>query len=132
MSLPYDGEMKEIEITNKEDLSKVIEYLNSFSLPATSDRPKDAINKFSFKDDNGNVIKEFSFGDSGVLWVTNETYILGSSNINTLKNPSLDFISKLAKGLGKEIHIELRLSRSEHLRGPEKVIIDKFFCKMNL
>lgn len=132
MSLPYDGEMKEIEITNKEDLSKVIEYLNSFSLPATSDRPKDAINKFSFKDDNGNVIKEFSFGDSGVLWVTNETYILGSSNINTLKNPSLDFISKLAKGLGKEIHIELRLSRSEHLRGPEKVIIDNFFCKMNL
>lgn len=132
MSLPYDGEIKEIEITNKEDLSKVIEYLNSFSIPATSDRPKDAINKFSFKDDNGNVIKEFSFGDSGVLWVTNETYILGSSNINTLKNPSLDFISKLAKGLGKEIHIELRLSRSEHLRGPEKVIIDNFFCKMNL
>jgi hypothetical protein len=84
--LPYDGEMKEIEITNKEDLSKVIEYLNSLSLPATSERPKDAINKFSFKDDNGNVIKEFSFGDSGVLWVINETYILGSSNINTLKN----------------------------------------------
>ncbi|OFI05971.1 transcription factor [Clostridium acetireducens DSM 10703] len=34
------------------------------------------------------------------------------SNISRLEsgnyNPSLDFLSKLAKGLGKEIHIELR------------------------
>ena len=34
------------------------------------------------------------------------------SNISRLEsgnyNPSLDFMSKLAKGLGKEIHIELR------------------------
>lgn len=34
------------------------------------------------------------------------------SNISKLEienyNPSLDFLSKLAKGLGKEIHIELR------------------------
>ena len=83
----FDGdEMKEKEITNKEDLSKVIEYFNSLSLPTTLDRPKDGTNKFSFKDDNGNVIKEFGFGDSGVLWVGPNTYTLGSSNINTLKN----------------------------------------------
>ena len=34
------------------------------------------------------------------------------SNISRLEsgtyNPSLDFLSKIAKGLGKEIHIELR------------------------
>ena len=34
------------------------------------------------------------------------------SNISRLEsgnyNPSLDFLSKLAKGLGKEIHVELR------------------------
>ena len=38
--LSYGGEMKDMEITNKDDLSKVIEYFYSLSLPTTSDRPK--------------------------------------------------------------------------------------------
>lgn len=80
------GEMKHKEITNKENISKVIEYLNSLSLPKTSLRPKDASNSFYFKDDNGNVIKSFAFGESGVLWADSKTYKLGNSNINNLKN----------------------------------------------
>ena len=83
----FDGvEMKHKKITNKEDISKVTEYLNSLSLPKTSLRPKDAINSLSFKDENNKVFKSFKFGDSGVLWIGSKTYTLGSSNMNTLKN----------------------------------------------
>ena len=86
-----DGvETKHMKITNKEDISKVTEYLNSLSLTKTSLRPKDATNSLSFKDENNKVIKSFNFGDSGVLWVGTKTYTLGSSNMNTLKNLLID------------------------------------------
>ena len=88
-SLEYDFSdygIEHKEITNKEDIDKVIKYLNSLSLPITLDRPKDAVNIFRFKDNNGNITKLFSFGDSGVLWVDKKTYVFGSSNIETFKN----------------------------------------------
>lgn len=80
------GERKSGETTNKEDISKVIEYLNSLSLPKTSLRPTDGENSFYFKDDNGSAIETFLFGESGVLWVGSKTYKLGSSNVDNLKD----------------------------------------------
>ncbi|MBE6052798.1 MAG: hypothetical protein E7212_02620 [Clostridium sartagoforme] len=83
----FDGiEMKHKKITNKGDISKITEYINSLSLTKTSLRPKDATNSLSFKDENNKVFKSFKFGDSGVLWLGSKTYTLGSSNMNTLKN----------------------------------------------
>lgn len=85
-SFEYDFGMEHKEITNKEDIDKVIKYLNSLSLPITLDRPKDATNIFSFKDNSGNINRLFSFGDSGVLWVGKKTYEFESSNIEIFKN----------------------------------------------
>lgn len=72
------------EITDKAEISKVVNYIDSVSLLRTPLRPKDATQMLSFKDKEGNEIEGYVFGSS-VLWDGNKTYIFGGYYQNEIK-----------------------------------------------
>lgn len=64
------------EVTDKDQISKIVKYFNSISLVRTPEKPKDATQCISFKNNEGNVIEGYAFGAS-VLWDWNKTYVFG-------------------------------------------------------
>jgi cell division protein FtsL len=82
------------EITDKEEISKIINYFNSISLLRTPEKPKDATQWLSFKDKEGNEIEGYAFGAS-VLWDWNKTYMFGDYYQNRIKK--LLSIEEIAK-----------------------------------
>lgn len=72
------------EITDKDEISKIVKYFNSITLLSTPKKPKDATQGLSFKDKEGNVIKGYAFGAS-VLWDGNKTYMFGDYYQNKIK-----------------------------------------------
>lgn len=72
------------EITDKEVISNLVEYINSISLLRSFEKPKDATQGLSFKDKKGNILKGYAFGSS-VLWEGNKTYIFGDYYQNRIK-----------------------------------------------
>jgi hypothetical protein len=82
------------EITDKDEISKIINYFNSITLLSTLKKPKDATQGLSFIDKEGNVIEGFAFGAS-VLWDENKTYMFGDYYQNRIRKIlSIDEIAK--------------------------------------
>lgn len=72
------------EITDKDEISKIVNYFNSISLLRTPEKPKDATQCISFKNKEGNEIEGYAFGGS-VLWDWNKTYMFGDYYQNRIK-----------------------------------------------
>jgi hypothetical protein len=72
------------EVTNKEEISKMVEYFNSIVLISTFEKPKNATQVITFHDKEGNVLENYAFGGT-VLWDGNRTYIFGDFYQNRIK-----------------------------------------------
>lgn len=82
------------EITDKDEISKIVNYFNSISLLRTPEKPKDATQWISFKNKEGNKIEGYAFGGS-VLWDWDKTYMFGDYYQNRIKKLlSIDEIAK--------------------------------------
>jgi hypothetical protein len=81
----YPG-MIDGETTDKEEISEVIRYLNSLSLPRSIVHTKGAVQHLIFKDKDGNKIKGYSFG-CGIIVTSSDfhDYMFGDSQTNKLK-----------------------------------------------
>lgn len=82
------------EITDKDEITNIVKYFNSISLVRTPEKPKDATQWISFKNNEGNEIEGYAFGAS-VLWNWNKTYMFGDYYQNKIKKLlSIDDISE--------------------------------------
>ena len=82
------------EITDQDEISKIVNYFNSITLLRTLEKPKDATQRLSFQDKEGNVIEGYAFGAS-VLWNGNRTFMFGDYYQNRIKKLlSIDEIAK--------------------------------------
>lgn len=73
------------KIIKKDDINKVIDYLNSLVLIKSNKRPKDASIFINFNDNNNNTIYSITIGPSShILWLGNNRYDFDESKIKHL------------------------------------------------
>lgn len=72
------------ETTDQDEISSIINYLNTLTLPKSSVSNDGAVEYIRFKDNDGNIIKRFGFG-CGLIWDDGKPYKFEVSQTNKIK-----------------------------------------------